>query len=112
MRNRHKYHQDWFLIIRPEILKRDNYKCSKCNIKHRSCIAYKKTDQIEQILKSDINEFRKEGYKAYQVYLQVAHIDSNPDNNNYSNLISLCPIHHFALDKEQRNLKRIAKFNN
>lgn len=102
-----KYHPDWKDIIRPAILKRDGYKCAHCGIKHKARV-YKDTtgkyvecdDFMEQWAKSTKR-------KVFTLYLQVAHLDHNKQNNEPTNLKALCPIHHARFDSEHKKLARI-----
>ena len=97
-----QYHPDWKDIIRPAILKRDGYKCAHCGIKHKARV-YKDTtgkyvecdDFLEQWAKSTKR-------KVFTLYLQVAHLDHNKQNNEPANLKALCPIHHARFDSEHK----------
>lgn len=104
--NYKEYHNDWRDIIRPEILKRDQYKCRICGIRHKATV-YKNTSGAYV----ELDEFTKEWARAHQkkvftLYLQVAHIDHNKDNNEPSNLMSLCPIHHAKFDADHKRFLR------
>lgn len=102
-----QYHPDWKDIIRPAILKREGYKCAHCGIKHKARV-YKDTtgkyvecdDFMEQWAKST-------GRKVFTLFLQIAHLDHNKQNNEPSNLKALCPIHHARYDTEHKKLARI-----
>jgi 5-methylcytosine-specific restriction endonuclease McrA len=102
-----QYHPDWRDVIRPAILKRDGYKCAHCGVKHKSRV-YKDTtnkyvecdDFMEQWATST-------GRKVFTLFLQVAHRDHNKQNNDPSNLLSLCPVHHARFDTEHKRLARI-----
>ncbi len=109
MKNKHRYSPNWNLIIRPDILKRDKYKCVICGIANKQAIAYKTTNQIIKIDNDEIQEFKNDNYKSYIVYLQVAHLDQCTDNDDYSNLRSLCPICHLNYDKQFKSFNRISK---
>ncbi len=109
MRNKEQYPVNWKDMIRPLALKRDNYKCKKCKVAHRSVGYYdfKKTFV-------DCDEFMqahavKIGMKLITIYLNVHHRDGNPNNNEESNLISYCPSCHFKQERELRKLKRLIK---
>jgi len=108
MRNRHKYPPEWYDKIRPEILKRDEYKCRDCRIKHRSWVAVKKGNNRMIIERDEIKDYTDSGYKCYQVFLQVAHLDNNKSNNNYQNLKSLCVTCHSRMDKEWKKIIRLS----
>jgi 5-methylcytosine-specific restriction endonuclease McrA len=101
------YHPDWKDIIRPAILKRDNYKCSHCGVKHKARV-YRNTSK--QYVECD--DFMEQwalsnGRKVFTLYLQVAHKDHNKSNNEPSNLLTLCPVHHARLDTEHKRFARI-----
>jgi 5-methylcytosine-specific restriction endonuclease McrA len=102
-----QYHPDWKDIIRPAILKRDGYKCAHCGIKHKARV-YKDTtgkyvecdDFMEQWAKSTKR-------KVFTLYLQIAHLDHDKQNNEPTNLKALCPVHHARFDSEHKKLARI-----
>lgn len=101
------YAPDWKDTIRPAILKRDDYKCQHCGISHRSTV-YKKTNGGYQVLDDFTKEWAKANKKkVFTLYLQVAHLDHNKQNNDPKNLLSLCPYHHAKYDSEQKKLSRI-----
>ena len=101
------YHPDWKDIIRPAILKRDGYKCGHCGIKHKARVYKDSTgkyvecdDFMEQWAKSTKR-------KVFTLYLQIAHLDHDKQNNEPSNLKALCPVHHARFDSEHKKLARI-----
>ena len=101
------YHPDWKDIIRPAILKRDGYKCGHCGIKHKARVYKDSTgkyvecdDFLEQWAKSTKR-------KVFTLYLQIAHLDHDKQNNEPSNLKALCPVHHARFDSEHKKLARI-----
>lgn len=105
------YHQDWQDIIRPLTLKRDNYSCRICGIKHKSRV-YKLSKGGYKVL----DEFTEawaisNGKKVYTLYLVVAHLDQNKENNDMSNLMTMCPFHHAKYDAKSKSLIRNIKFN-
>lgn len=109
MRNKSRYSEHWYDVIRPDILKRDNYKCTKCGVKHRA-VGYRNAKGIFiECDKFMLNWCLEQGIKTFKMYLQISHIDHNPANNNYSNLQSLCPKCHLSNDKLIRHLSRISK---
>lgn len=102
-----KYHQDWRDVIRPMILKRDQYKCRQCGIRHKTRV-YRQSKGGYQICDEFIENWAKEqGKKVFTVFLQVAHIDQNKKNNKPENLMSLCPRCHSKFDKSYKDLLRI-----
>jgi len=106
MKNKHLYPQDWADVIRPSILKRDRFKCQRCSIKHRQWILISKQNVIIKIDADEAQDYKKEGLKVYQVFLQVAHLDQNTFNNVDENLLSLCPRCHLNYDKLHNEIKR------
>lgn len=101
------YHPDWRDIIRPSILKRDQYKCRVCGVRHKSRV-YKTSNGGYMECDSFIENWAiSEGRKVFTIYLQVAHLDHDKSNNDPSNLKALCPIHHAKHDKEHKKFKRL-----
>lgn len=99
MRNRERYADNWSDVIRPAILARDNYKCTSCNAKHRT-IGYR--DSSGNWIECDefmIEWCKGKGIKTKKLFLQVAHLDHNPNNNDPLNLSTKCPRCHFINDK-------------
>ena len=112
MKNKQNYHADWSDIIRPAILKRDGYKCTKCNIKHKGFIS-KIGSKTEHVIDDfEAAWLRSKGHVVAKVYLQVCHLDQNPANNEYSNLVSMCPACHLRYDNQYNVIKRMLKRNN
>jgi len=106
MRNRKDYPDNWTDTIRPAVLKRDNYKCNNCNIKHRKSYVFLKDNSYFEIPDNELKEWKSYGDKAYKVYLQIAHLDRNTKNNKMSNLKALCPKCHLAYDRVYNNMLR------
>lgn len=101
-----KYSPDWKDIIRPSILKRDNYKCKVCGIVHKTRVYKNKAGKYVEC-----DEFievwaKSNGFKVFTLYLQVAHLDHNKSNNDPSNLITLCPVHHAKNDAQHKAFSR------
>jgi len=106
MNNRERYADNWEDTIRPNILKRDKYACRCCGLKHRKIYVFPKKERAFVILASEMEEFKTNGLKVYKVFLQVAHLDHNPDNNNPSNLKAMCPKCHLNFDRYMNILLR------
>lgn len=101
------YADDWSDVIRPAILKRDNYRCCVCGIKHRIKVYkdskgnYVQCDEfIEQWAKAN-------GKNVFTLFLQVAHLNHDKLDNRPENLKTLCPRHHAKHDAEHKKLLRI-----
>lgn len=110
MRNKKEYPENWSDEIRPAILKRDGYKCRICGMRHRSYIVMPPDGLFFYIDKDEVEEYKLNGHKAYQVFLQVAHLNHDRSNCNPLNLVTLCASHHHAHDMSWKLLKR--KSNN
>lgn len=108
MRNKNNYSENWNDVIRPDILKRDAYKCTKCGITHRAYVLKASKGIYIEITQFQMVQFREQGKTAFRIFLQVAHLDNNPSNNDYSNLAAVCPPCHLSLDAVWRNLKRLS----
>lgn len=107
--NYKNYHPDWQDIIRPAVLKRDSYKCRHCGINHKSVVYL---DSRNKYVECDdfIEDWAKaNGKKPYKLFLHVAHIDQNKSNNDFKNLMTLCPRCHSSFDAEFKKFKRIIK---
>lgn len=103
-----KYPPDWKDKIRPDILRRDHYKCKFCRIQHRA-IGYR--DKSGQFIECDnFMEMwaEKAGKRVFQVILTIAHLDQNIENNDYSNLAALCQKCHLNHDRPYNQVKRSA----
>lgn len=106
-----KYHPDWKDVIRPLALKRGQYKCMICGIRHKSRVYLaNKTNYVE------CDEFlevwaKSTGKKVFTIYLQVAHLDHDKTNNSLNNLRVLCPRHHGLFDKEHKRMLRYTLLN-
>lgn len=108
MKNRHQYPPEWNDTIRPDILKRDQYKCTSpgCKIKHRDIGYYDSWGNFIQCDEFMQEWAKKNGHKLQKIHLQIAHLDQNKSNNAYSNLKAMCPAHHLQYDRYYNNLKR------
>lgn len=102
-----QYHPDWRDVIRPQILKRDQYKCKVCGVKHKSTV-YKTTNGAYIECDDFMQEWAiSQGKKVFTLYLQIAHLNHDKSDNDPSNLQALCPIHHARHDKEHKKFQRI-----
>lgn len=113
MRNKREYPANWYDEIRPAILKRDNYRCTKCKVKNRQWVAKKNNAEPVWIDKDEIIDYTQEGYKCYQIFLHVCHINNDKKDCTTDNLITLCVTHHALLDGNYKALiKKGYKVNN
>lgn len=108
MRNKSLYPENWVDTIRPDILKRDNYKCKKCGIKHRSYVLVDSIGNRTIIDKQEHDEYKGYGANTYRIFLQVCHVDNNKSNCDYANLLALCPTCHNAMDRSYKAALRLA----
>lgn len=108
MKNKSLYPENWNDEIRPAILKRDNKTCQHCGIKHRSYILIDQNNKVIKIDKQECDELRAAGYRAYRVFLQVAHKDNIKSNCTPDNLISLCNRCHYLMDLPFKKFLRLA----
>lgn len=106
MRNRNRYADGWQDVIRPAILKRDNYKCKRCGAPQRS-VGYYEPNETFIVCDPFMEAWAKRsGKKLYRIHLQVAHLDNIPGNNEPKNLQTLCPRHHLQMDNSRTILIR------
>jgi len=110
MRNKENYHQDWSDIIRPAILLRDKFICKVCGVRHKKSYVFQKDGSKFEIPDNEIKEWKAFGDKAYKVFLQVAHLDQDPLNNEEDNLLAMCPKCHLNYDRKFNMLKRKTKY--
>jgi hypothetical protein len=101
-----KYSPDWKDVIRPSILRRDSYRCTVCGVGHKKEV-YKNTNGSYVELDSFTKEWAlAQGKKVFKMYLQVAHLDHDTNNNDSSNLKTLCPMHHAKFDSQHKAFSR------
>lgn len=108
MRNRNLYPKNWFDTIRPAILLRDNYRCVQCRVVHRSEGYYDKQQLFIECDVFMIAWAKANGFKTTTIYLQVAHINQDVTNCEYSNLQAMCNRCHLEFDRPYNNIKRKA----
>lgn len=124
-----KYPQNWKSEIRPDILKRADYKCEFCKAKDRELYIRGIYDGCECYQDMDGNIFAStDGMKigadyvgevanhttkdtSVVIVLTIAHLDHDIENNNYDNLKALCQKCHLNLDKELHQKNRAATIN-
>lgn len=103
------YPDNWKDEIRPAILKRANYRCEKCGVRQRAVGFRDNTGKFIELDKSDKEAVEKSGKKFIKIFLSIAHINHNINDNNQNNLIALCQKCHNNLDKEYRKTNRKSK---
>ena len=106
---KHLYSEDWTDKIRPAILKRDNYKCKKCKVKHRARGYYDSTNEFVECDEHMLQFAIKNNLKIIRIILQVHHRNRNKEDNSNENLITLCPKCHLNEEREFNILKRKMK---
>ncbi len=111
MRNKSDYPENWSDEIRPRILARDKFKCQHCGIKHRSYLFFDQNGKRIIVDKKEHDELKAGGYKTYRVFLQVAHKDNVKSNCSDDNLISLCNLCHYTMDKQWKSAIRLSNLN-
>ena len=106
--NKKEYGENWE-AIRNRILDRDKRICTKCLIPDRSWVEVIKPNVWQPIPNFGIQFFDDDNRHYLKVFLQVAHIDNDKTNMNPTNLISLCPLCHLAMDKDYKRFKRLSQ---
>jgi len=106
---KHLYTEDWSDTIRPAILKRDNYKCKKCKVKHRSRGYYDSTGKFIECDDHMISYASKMNVKLVRIILQVHHKNGNKKDDRGENLITLCQKCHLKEEQPLNILKRKMK---
>ena len=102
-----QYSPDWRDTVRPAILKRDQYKCTVCGIRHRARVYRLAKGHFREVDAFEEEFLKAQGRKVFTLFLQVAHIDHNKLNNDPSNLRTMCPFHHAKHDAEHKKFTRI-----
>lgn len=123
-----KYHPDWKKLIRPAILNRANNCCEQCGVKNYE-YGYRDADgkwyEAQMIMDALDNTgydyfshelsncYHKNGEltRCIKIILTIAHLDHNPDNNEYSNLKALCQRCHLRYDVKEKVRRRKLKKN-
>lgn len=102
-----EYHPDWRDVIRPAILKRAGFKCEGCGLRQRAR-GFRDSNGIFHECDSFREQWEKErGRRIFTIFLSIAHLDHNPDNNDYSNLRAYCQKCHNGHDKQHRRMSRM-----
>lgn len=109
MKNKHRYPENWSDVIRPAILKRDNFKCDGCGVKHRSTGYYDFSGKFIECDEFMVKWAKEKGFKVQKIFLQIAHLDQDPSNCSEDNLKSKCPKCHLNFDRAFNNIKRLQR---
>ena len=107
--NKQHYSKDWADTIRPAILKRDNYHCKKCRVKHRAVGYYENENTFVECDEFMQGYAKMRDFKLIKIILQVHHKNGNKKDNDFKNLVSLCPKCHFKEEAAFNQLKRKMK---
>ena len=92
------YAEGWYDTIRSEVLKKYNYRCNKCNIKHRQLVVIAENGAWINVSYDLKDVLLEEGNKLYKVILHVCHINQNKEDNRIENLMALCVRCHSSFD--------------
>lgn len=104
--NKKLYPKNW-KQIRKDILQRANNKCEFCGVDNYS-EGYR--DKDGNFIKSEGMQQEADtldGEKIIRIVLTIAHLDHDPQNNDYNNLRALCQRCHLRHDIEQHRQNRI-----
>jgi 5-methylcytosine-specific restriction endonuclease McrA len=107
--NYKNYSPDWKDIIRPDILRRDKYKCQHCNFKRNTLYVIIGKSKIIVDTDFDIQYYRNRGHKIKRTVLNIAHLNHNIVDNNYCNLLTLCTSCHLKYDGKRHAFTRAIK---
>lgn len=108
MRNKEDYPDNWTDEIRPRILARDKYRCTKCGIKHRVYVLIDSAKNYNIISKDESEEYKLYGANTYRIFLQVAHLNNDKSDNSDVNLAAMCPRCHHRYDLQHKKVVRLA----
>lgn len=101
------YHPLWRDVIRPDALRRANYKCQVCGaVNHNKYIVV----NGQQTFIDDEFEFnfaKINNYTVKTVHLSVSHNNHNLNDNEPSNLTVRCQRCHLKHDKEYHRVNRL-----
>lgn len=109
MKNRKRYPDEWHSNIRPAILARDKFRCTRCKIKQRSFGYYDAKGQFNECDEWLAAWARENGFVPKRIWLQVAHLDQDTMNNDPKNLAAMCPRCHLKYDHQYASLHRLTK---
>jgi len=104
------YHPDWKDRIRPEVLKRANYKCQFCSVPNRAEIvrdAEGNWTQVDEVVRAWAKRNQK---KIIKIVLTVAHLNHLVIDNRPENLKALCQKCHINHDRDHKRAMSKVKF--
>ncbi len=96
-----QYPPNWKTEIRPDILKRDGYKCKKCLVPNYAVGYRSPSGTFVSVDERERERQEQRGRHIIKIVLTVAHLDHNRDNNHPGNLAALCQKCHLSYDAAQ-----------
>jgi len=99
--NKKLYPDNWKEISKYIREKRAQNKCEFCGVKNYSFGYRDKDGKFIEVTQQQARDLEGK-VKFIQIVLTVAHLDHNPQNNDYSNLKALCQKCHNAYDAQHR----------
>lgn len=101
-----KYPPNWKDVIRPRILKRDNYACKFCLLPQRA-VGYRELNGSFVICDEFMEEWaRKADKRVFTIFLTVAHLCHDPMCEKDEHLAALCQKCHLNHDRPVNIMKR------
>lgn len=97
-----RYHPDWKDRIRPDVLKRANYKCQFCGVGNRKEVVRDQSGnwiEVDDVIRAWA---KKTGHKIIKIVLTVAHFNHLVIDNRPENLKALCQKCHINHDKDHK----------
>ena len=97
----------WRDIVRPDILKRDKYRCTHCSISNHTKFY---NENRRRIIVDDawlLKKVTDMGIKVSKVYLSISHSCNNSNCVNYQHLTSLCQACHLRFDSHLHVMNRL-----
>lgn len=111
--NYKRYHPDWKDIIRPQALKKANYRCQNCGVPNRTLIVRNSDGSFVECDDLVLKHCKVTGEKPIRVILTISHTNHLVIDNRPENLKALCQYCHLNHDAEhKREMKRAAKLTN
>lgn len=101
-----QYPVNWKDIIRPDILKRDGYKCVVCGVSNRALFVWDKGNRVILDDKFILDYYKGLGMKVKKIVLSISHSCHDSMCTDYSHLSSKCQLHHLRFDLAHHILSR------